>query len=105
VWNHRIVGPLLVWDRARGIRDDAVTALREGRGAAAGIALPTEEEYMARMNEELQVSLAELRRRTREYDTERTTQLGVRADALYTAAEGYLTVFDGQSRPAVLDRN
>ena len=104
VWNHRIVGPLLVWDRAQGIRDDAVTALREGQGAAAGIALPAEEEYMARMDDELRVSLAELRRRTREYDTERTTRLGIRADALYTAAEGYLTVLDGQSRHAADDR-
>jgi len=100
VWNHRIVGPLLVWDRAHGIRDDALTALREGRGAAAGAALPTEGEYVARMDDALHVSLAELRRRTREYDTERTTRLGARADALYTAAEGYLTVLDGQSPDA-----
>ena len=105
VWNHRIVGPLLVWDRARGIREDAVTALRQGRGAAPGIALPTEEEYVARMDDELRLSLAELRRRTQEYDTERTTRFGVRADALYTAAEGYLTVLDAQSPDAASHPN
>ena len=103
VWNHRIVGPLLVWDEAQGIRDDAVAALRESRGAAAGIAAPGEEEYVTRMEDELRVSLAELQRRTREYDTERTTRLGVRADALYTAAEGYLAVLAAQSPDAPSD--
>ena len=55
------------------------------------------------MEDELRVSLAELQRRTREYDTERTTRLGVRADALYTAAEGYLAVLAAQSPDAPSD--
>ncbi len=95
VWNHRIVRPLLIWDQTAGIRDEALTAIREGRGSAAGLAAPSEEEFVARMDDELQTSLAELQRRTREYETEHTTRLGVRADALFAAAQGYLDVLAG----------
>ena len=87
--------PLLIWDQTAGIRDEALTAIREGRGSAAGLAAPSEEEFVARMDDELQTSLAELQRRTREYETEHTTRLGVRADALFAAAQGYLDVLAG----------
>jgi hypothetical protein len=92
VWNHRIVGPLLVWDETAGIRDDALLALREGRGGAAGMQPPSGEEFVARMDDELQNSLAELQRRTREYESDHTTRLGVRGDHLHAAAQGYLDV-------------
>lgn len=104
VWNHRIVGPLLVWDQWTGIREDALTAIREGRGASAGRAEPSLEEFMARVDDELQISLAELHRRTREYETEYTTRLGVRADALFAAAQGYLDVQGAQAPAWPADR-
>lgn len=97
-WNHHIVGPVLVWDADSGVREDAISALREGRGSAVAIAAPSEENFMARMDDELTVSLAELTRRTREYESEHTTRLGVRADALHAAAQGYLDVLAAQTR-------
>ena len=96
VWNHRIVGPLLVWDQAGGVREDAFAAFRRGRGGVAGLATPSEEEFVARMDDELRVSLAELQRRTHEYESEHTTRLGARADALHAAAVGYLEVLAAQ---------
>jgi hypothetical protein len=94
VWNHRVLRPVLVWDRAGGVRESAITAIRQGHGAAVGVAAPSEEEFVARIDDELRVSLHELQRRIRDYDTEHTTRLGVRADALYAAAVGYLDVLD-----------
>ena len=41
-------------------------------------------------------SLAELERRTEEYDSQHLTRLGVRGDALYAAARGYLDVLAAQ---------
>jgi hypothetical protein len=49
VWNHRIVRPLLVWDQDRGLHQTALTALREGRGAAVGLPEPSAEELSARV--------------------------------------------------------
>jgi hypothetical protein len=98
VWNHRITGPVLVWDADDGVREDAMTALREGRGSSVASAAPSEEEFMARMDDELTVSLAELTRRTREYESEYTTRLGIRADALHAAAQGYLDVLAAHPR-------
>jgi hypothetical protein len=96
VWNHRITRPLMIWSRAGGIREDALTSIREGRGAAAGIPDPSKDEFVARMDNELQTSLAELQRRTEQYETEHTSRLGVRADALFAAAYGYLDVLAAQ---------
>jgi hypothetical protein len=96
VWNHRIVRPLLVWDATSGIDDEAMAALRDGRGASCGLPEPSQEEFVTHMREELAISLAELQRRTEEYDSEHV-RLGVRADALAAAARGYLDVLAGQS--------
>ncbi len=104
VWNHQIVRPVLIWDQVAGIREEALTAIREGRGSAAGLAAPSEEECVARMDEELQTSLAELQCRTGEYETEHTTRLGVRADALFAAAQGYLDVLAAQQPPRLGDQ-
>ena len=68
VWNHRIVGPLLVWDQTGGVREDALAALRQGRGAAAGLRVPKREEFVARLDDELRVSLAELQRRLASFE-------------------------------------
>ena len=103
VWNHRIIRPLLIWDADAGVRPDALTAIRAGRGASAGLELPTQEEYVSRMEAELEVSLAELQRRTREYETEHTVRLGIRADALFAAAQGYLDVLAAPPAPTGTD--
>lgn len=93
VWNHRIVRPLLVWDVADGIHEENLAAIREGRGGAVAVAAPSEGEYVTRLNQELQNSLAELQRRTQEYEVEHTTRLGVRGDRLHAAAAGFLDVW------------
>lgn len=103
VWNHHIDRPVLVWDAADGLRSHAFDALRGGRGGSVRADGPTPEEYEARMDEELRISLAELVRRTREYETEHTTRLGVRADALHDAARGYLDVLAARPRSPEVD--
>jgi hypothetical protein len=100
IWNHRIIGPVLIWDDSAGAHAEALTAIRDGRGAAAGLEEPSQEEYVARMSAEQQISLIELQRRTHEYETDRTARLGVRADALFAAAQGYLDVLAAQTEPA-----
>lgn len=92
VWNHRVVRPVLVWEATSGIREESMAALRAGNGGLAGLAPASKEDFVTRMDDELQVSLAELRLRTHEYESEHTTRLGVRGDRLYTAASGYLDV-------------
>ena len=98
VWNHRIISPLLVWDQATGVQRSALDAISAGRGASLLDPAPSHEEYVVRMQEELNVSLAELRARTQDYETGRT-RLGIRADALFDAARGYLDVLDAQPDP------
>lgn len=93
VWNHRIVRPVLIWDAVGGIREESLAAIRQGRGGAVALPDPTEGEFVSRMDEELQNSLAELQRRAREYEVERTTRLGVRGDRLHAAAVGFLDVW------------
>ena len=99
VWNHHIVRPLLVWDRAGGLREDALRALREGRGAELGQAAPTAEEFAARMLDELVVSRAALVARTADYDAKRwgRTRLEKLADPLFEASLGYLDVLEARS--------
>jgi hypothetical protein len=55
------------------------------------------------MDDELRVSLAELQRRTHEYESGHTTRLGARADALHAAAVGYLDVLAAQPPAAPVD--
>jgi hypothetical protein len=98
VWNHRIVRPVLIWDLAGGLREDAVAALREGRGAAVGQPAPSPEAFAARMIEELAVSRAALTARTADYDAKRwgRTRLEKIADPLFDASLGYLDVLEAQ---------
>ena len=99
VWNHRIVRPLLVWDEATGLQDGALEALREGRGAASGLAEPSAPELASRVAEELTVSLASVRTRTQEYEDRLwgPAKMGPIADALWRASAGYLELLDAQA--------
>ena len=98
VWNHRIVRPALVWDVAGGLREGVVTALREGQGSDVGQASPSARAYASRMADELEVSLAALEARTRDYDAQRwgRTPLERIADPLFDAALGYIDVLGAQ---------
>ena len=77
-----------------------MTAMSEGNGAAAGLPEPSRQQYLVRMDAELEVSRAELQRRTHAYEGDRTARLGVRADALFAAAQGYLDVLAAGTGPA-----
>lgn len=103
VWNRRIVRPLLIWDGTEGVRAEALTTIRDGEGADAGPDEPSQEEYVMRIGAELEISLAELQRRTHEYETDRTARLGVRADAVFVAAQGYLDVLGAETGRAQAD--
>ena len=94
VWNHRIVGPLLVWDLDLGVRDAALVALREGRGAEAGDPVPSPDALAVRLDEERDLALENVRACTAAYGDRQwgPTKLGPTADALWSACEGYLDV-------------
>lgn len=95
VWNHALDAVLHVWSADAGEDTAALSALRAGAGADQASTRPLGEEYVTRMEDELRISLDELRRRTVEYDAVPTTQrLGVRGDALHRAARAYLEVYD-----------
>jgi hypothetical protein len=96
VWNHYLVRPALIWDVDDGVREDALTALRDGRGESVRIAAPAPEAYVERMERELAVSMRALRAATRNYDERRWRpgKLEPVADALWRASEGYLDVLD-----------
>ena len=98
IWNHRIVRPVLIWNQAGGVREEALAALREGRGAEIGHPGPTPEEFAARMAAELAVSRAALAARTADYDAKRwgRTRLESIADPLFAASLGYLDVLKAQ---------
>jgi hypothetical protein len=98
VWNHRIVRPALVWDGPGGLREDVVTALREGRGCDVGQTPPSAAEFASRMADELEVSRAALEARTTDYDAKRWSRTALEriADPLFDASMGYLDVLRGQ---------
>lgn len=94
VWNHRIERPVLLWDAADGVRTDALAAVRTGTAEALRPPAPAPDELAARLRDELELSLATLRARTREYAERRWRPGRVEplADALWEAADGYLDV-------------
>jgi hypothetical protein len=99
LWNHAIEAAVLVWDSESGARPDSLGAIKAGHGRRHAMARPSGEEYVMRMQDELKISLDELRRRTAEYDAVPTTErLGVRGDALHRAAHAYLDVLDAVER-------
>lgn len=98
VWNHHITGPLLVWTEADGIDEAALGALKEGRGAASGHALPSDVQLAERLRDEQRISLAELASRTADFEERRwgRGRIDPLADALWRASFGYLDVLRAQ---------
>jgi len=95
LWNHDIDAAVLVWDSESGARPAALGAIKAGDGRRHALVRPSGEEYVTRIQDELRISLDELRRRTAEYDVVPTTErLGVRGDALHRAARAYLEVLE-----------
>jgi hypothetical protein len=96
VWNHRIERPVLVWDDTDGVREDALAALRDGRGETVRPPAPAEDLLRARLREELAISLRSLRARNQAYEERRWSpgKLEPVADALWRASDGYLDVLD-----------
>ena len=96
VWNHRIVRPALVWDATSGVHDHVLAAVAAGNGESVRTPAPTEDEYAARLRDELAVSHGALRAATVTYENRRWGQgkLESIADPLWSAADGYLDVLD-----------
>jgi hypothetical protein len=96
VWNHRIDRPALLWDAERGVAEEALAALQQGRADDVRQPGPTPQELRARLDEELAVSLRALRGHTRAYEDRRWSpgKLEPVADALWRAGDGYLDVLD-----------
>ncbi|WP_285743704.1 hypothetical protein [Lentzea sp. NBRC 105346] len=96
VWNHHIVRPALVWDVESGVDEAVLTAVREGRGEDVRTSAPPADELRARLEDELALCLASLRRQTKEYDDRRWApgKLTPVSDALWRASDGYLDVLD-----------
>ncbi len=96
VWNHHIDRPALFWDRETGLDEDVLAALREGRAEDVRIPAPTPEEFRARMAEDVAVSLAAVRERTRAYESQRWARGGftAAADELWEATSGYVDLVD-----------
>ena len=104
VWNHRIQDPVLLWEAEEGIRGDALTALRDGRGeelrSTSHDARPTADEVRDRLADEMAVSLAAIHSAVQDYGEQRWAP-GAHpfSDALWHASKGYLDLFDAQ-RPS-----
>jgi|SRR5450631_307265 len=100
LWNHRIRGPLMIWDE-HGPRDESgeparngLTALREGNAESLRLAEPTPGELESRLAAELGVSLRALESTNDTYQQRRFSpgKLEPAADALWRATAGYLDV-------------
>jgi hypothetical protein len=94
VWNHRIVRPALLWDEAGGVREETLAALAQGQAEEFRSAAPDPGELWTRLRDELAVSRDSLQARTTAYDDKRWSpgKLEPVADALYSAANGYLDI-------------
>ena len=94
LWNHRIRGPLLIWDESVGIETDALSALRDGAAEALRQPEPTEDQMRSRLEAELAVSLRALERAAAAFEQRRFSpgKIGPVADALWRTTQGYLDV-------------
>ncbi|MEU7480647.1 hypothetical protein AB0A63_32045 [Lentzea sp. NPDC042327] len=96
VWNHRIERPALVWSAAGGIAEETLVAVSDGTGELVRQAAPSPDELRKRVEEELEVSLAALRRAQQTYTDHRWApgKLTPHADALWRVSGGYLELLD-----------
>lgn len=96
VWNHRIERPALIWSAANGIDEEAMVAVSDGTAELVRQAAPTPEELRRRVDDELAVSLAALRRANQDYTDRRWApgKLTPHSDALWRTTSGYLDLLD-----------
>jgi hypothetical protein len=96
IWNHHIDRPVLLWDAETGVAEQAMAALREGRGDEVRPPAPTPEQLRERLEAELAVSLGALKNRTTGYDEQRWRpgKITPAADDLWQASHGYLDVLN-----------
>lgn len=94
LWNHKIRGPLLIWDEVGGVAADALGALRDGMAQDLRLPEPTPQELASRLTAELAVSLGALQSSTDAYEERRFSpgKLAPVGDALWRASAGYLDV-------------
>lgn len=96
VWNHDIRRPLLLWDAADGVREDAFRALGSDTYEPLRLPAPTAEELRERLVEEQSFCLAALQKATQDYTDKRWSpgKLTRIADPLHLAALGYLDILE-----------
>jgi hypothetical protein len=96
VWNHHIDRPALLWDRASGVVEETLAALKQGRGDRVRLPAPALDELRTHLDKELTVSLRALRDATHTYEDRRWSpgKLEAAADALWRASDGYLDMLD-----------
>ena len=101
LWNHRIRGPLLIWDESGGVHADALAALRNGTAGTLRLPEPAPDELASRLEAELAVSLRALRSTTAAYEQRRFSPGKPEpvADALWRASAGYLDVLAATHHP------
>jgi hypothetical protein len=100
LWNHRIRGPLLIWDEQGAQVEsgeaalDGLSALREGTAESLRLPEPPPDELGSRLADELEVSLRALKAANAAYEQRRFSpgKLEPVADALWRATAGYLDV-------------
>lgn len=99
VWNHEIVRPALFWSAADGVREEALIAMRDGVGELVRVAEPSADELRKRVDDELGVSFAAVRRANEAYADRRWApgKLTPHSDALAQAVTGYLDLLDAQA--------
>jgi hypothetical protein len=107
LWNHRIRGPLLIWDE-HAVRDESgepamsgLTALREGNAESLRQPEPTQGDLDSRLAAELAVSLRVLESTQAAYERRRFSpgKLEPVADALWRAGAGYIDVLKATRWP------
>jgi len=92
VWNHFIFRPLLLWDAAEGVREDAFAALGSDAYDPLRLPAPTPDALRERLVEERSFCLTALEKATADYTEKRwgKGKLERIADPLHLAALGYL---------------
>ncbi|MEC3974096.1 DUF7711 family protein [Amycolatopsis sp. H20-H5] len=98
VWNHWLDRPAQFWDHETGLAEDVLDALRAGKGEDVRAPAPSEDEFRARQQDDIAVSLKAVRERTRTYEERRWKpgKLTAVSDPLWEATNGYVDLVDGE---------